>query len=634
MISCFGPEPRRISRFGWIWLLVIIASCGGSGGNGSSNGPPPPSPPSGLSYKSPQVYPLGGAITPLVPTVSGTVTQYGVSPTLPAGLTLDTASGQISGTPTTTTAAATYTVTAQNSGGSTTFPLSITVISVTTSPSKVSRMVVASTSAVITLSVTPQNFAFSGNLTATANDSANVFAPAVSAVASGNSYSLSLSTWTRTPPGHYTGTVAVSLCSDTACANPQQVPSVTIPYDIYVLSTSSAWPGNNLTALAAWSNVPDWTMFQGNAAHTGYVPAQLDPNSFSTRWQTPALDIPVSWGANLNTLTTSDGQLFIGGRDMLYARKEFDGTTVWQYDFSGLTDPSVNPPAVANGVVYVAAGQQQSTYMFAFNSADGSLVFKSQMSSQWEQYLAPTIGPDGIYTNAGTYGGLYGFDTTGRQLFFASMPQQSQWTPAVDANAVYTYTGDALRVLDPTTGVVRTTIVDPTFNNYIYVINGSAVLGDSGYVFAANYANVILNGGGIGNTLLAFNLPLNTLAWKSAGDYPGTPAYNAGVLYATNNNPVRLEARAESDGTLLWSWTPPQAGDTEFYSETLLTKNLIFVSTNLATYAIDSSTHKTVWSYPLTGKLALSQNGILYIEGRQSQDSPSVPGTLTAINVK
>jgi len=47
-------------------------------------------------------------------------------------------------------------------------------------------------------------------------------------------------------------------------------------------------------------------------------------------------------------LTTSNGQLFIGGRDALYASKEFDGTTVWQYDFSGLSFPSVNPPAVAN----------------------------------------------------------------------------------------------------------------------------------------------------------------------------------------------------------------------------------------------------------------------------------------------
>ena len=95
----------------------------------------------------------------------------------------------------------------------------------------------------------------------------------------------------------------------------------------------------------------------------------------------------------------------------------------------------------------------------------------------------------------------------------------------------------------------------------------------------------------------------------------------------------RLEARAEADGSLLWSWGPPQAGDTAFVSETLLTNTMIFVSTNLATYGIDTATHQTVWSYPLVGKLALSRSRILYIEGQQSQTSPSVPGTLTAINV-
>jgi outer membrane protein assembly factor BamB len=119
-----------------------------------------------------------------------------------------------------------------------------------------------------------------------------------------------------------------------------------------------------------------------------------------------------------------------------------------------------------------------------------------------------------------------------------------------------------------------------------------------------------------------------------SGDYPSTPAYNAGVLYVADNNPVRLEARAEADGTLLWSWVPPQAGDTGFVSETLLTNNMIFLSTNLATYGIDTTTHRTVWSYPLVGRLALSQSGILYIEGQESPTSPPVLGTLTAINVK
>ncbi|MGO9930695.1 MAG: YncE family protein [Steroidobacteraceae bacterium] len=67
----------------------------------------------------------GSAIVPLEPKVTGTVTQYSVAPTLPAGLTLDPSSGQITGTPTVPTAATVYTITAANSAGSTSFGLSI-----------------------------------------------------------------------------------------------------------------------------------------------------------------------------------------------------------------------------------------------------------------------------------------------------------------------------------------------------------------------------------------------------------------------------------------------------------------------------------------------------------------------------
>jgi hypothetical protein len=83
--------------------------------------------PGGLSYNSPNVFTLGAAIASLNPTISGTVTGYSVSPALPAGLSLDTSSGVISGTPTTVTSTATYTITAANSGGNTSFGVVITV---------------------------------------------------------------------------------------------------------------------------------------------------------------------------------------------------------------------------------------------------------------------------------------------------------------------------------------------------------------------------------------------------------------------------------------------------------------------------------------------------------------------------
>jgi subtilisin-like proprotein convertase family protein len=89
----------------------------------------PPAAPASLSYSSnPATYTKGTVIPDNTPTSSGgAVVSYAVSPALPAGLTLNTSTGLISGTPTTLTASANYTVTATNTGGSTTASVSIIV---------------------------------------------------------------------------------------------------------------------------------------------------------------------------------------------------------------------------------------------------------------------------------------------------------------------------------------------------------------------------------------------------------------------------------------------------------------------------------------------------------------------------
>jgi DNA-binding beta-propeller fold protein YncE len=92
-------------------------------------------PPSALSYSTnPAIYTEGLQIGPDSPTnTGGTAISYAVSPALPAGLSLSTVSGIVSGNPTSATAAANYTVTATNSGGNTTAVLNITVMAPTPS---------------------------------------------------------------------------------------------------------------------------------------------------------------------------------------------------------------------------------------------------------------------------------------------------------------------------------------------------------------------------------------------------------------------------------------------------------------------------------------------------------------------
>jgi len=86
-------------------------------------------PPVALSYAiNPATYTRGHAIASNVPSSSGgAVTAYAISPALPAGLVLAPSTGIISGTPTALSPSRSYTVTATNSGGSTTAVVTLTV---------------------------------------------------------------------------------------------------------------------------------------------------------------------------------------------------------------------------------------------------------------------------------------------------------------------------------------------------------------------------------------------------------------------------------------------------------------------------------------------------------------------------
>ncbi len=83
--------------------------------------------PTALSFSETNSIFLQGIAVTTTPTFSGDASTFSVTPDLPTGLTLDSITGQISGTPAFITPTGDYTVTAKNAGGETSIILTITI---------------------------------------------------------------------------------------------------------------------------------------------------------------------------------------------------------------------------------------------------------------------------------------------------------------------------------------------------------------------------------------------------------------------------------------------------------------------------------------------------------------------------
>lgn len=347
----------------------------------------------------------------------------------------------------------------------------------------------------------------------------------------------------------------------------------------------------------SWSRAADWTTFQGNPRHTGYVDATLDPVGFRERW----IATPIA-GAAYYPPTTGGGRLYLAmnasfSKQQIVALNPSDGSQQWVRDFGPIF--GINQPTYDGGTVYLTSGGHQDTYMWALNEADGSLRFQTPFASQWEHWKAPVVAGSTIVTAGGSYGGMYGFDrATGKQTFFLTGPQVDGWAPAAADGMVYV-TGSGLRVVSPTDGKLLATVSDARLASVT-----TPVLGDANDLLTID-----------GNRLISVDLAAKKVAWEQSGSYTGMPVVGGGVVYGISGTVVA--ARRESDGALLWSWTPPSPY--RAMQTMVLTNNLLFVSiagdysSPGATFAVDLGSHMTVWSYPMSGSLALSNQGMLYI---------------------
>ncbi len=357
--------------------------------------------------------------------------------------------------------------------------------------------------------------------------------------------------------------------------------------------------GDNSDTSPLGQAIPGWPTFQGDAKHSGWVDITLATSNFKQRWK-KTLDI-----ASMNQGAAGDGYLFLNTGGVLVALDARTGATRWTREVAERSFYSFNPPAYANGVVYIQTSDYGNSYLWAFNANDGQLLFQTPLDDQWAAFLAPTIVDGTVYIGGGNYGGMYAIDArTGVKKWWQMLNQSDQFTPAVSDNHVIAYTSSyrpKLTVANRITGNVEFEIADPDAYPYAGNMNlAPVVAGD--YVLANYYGR-----------LVAFSLSREILVWDLKPDnsngfyFTGQPVVKGDRFYIINNG--KLETRKRADGALVSSLI----GSSAFIGDPLVTNNLIFVRDHQNTYAYRLDTGALAWTLKDKSGSFLMAEGALVI---------------------
>jgi uncharacterized repeat protein (TIGR01451 family) len=339
----------------------------------------------------------------------------------------------------------------------------------------------------------------------------------------------------------------------------------------------------------------DWTTFGNGSSHTGYYPASLSGAVFLPVWST-------NLGENLNQAAVGAGRVYVTpvtyfGPTFVAALDALTGRPLWQDTFNSAF--SINPPTYDSGRLYVQRGDSyDDTQLWCLNAPDGSTNWSAPHSAQWERYYAPTVYNGDIWVDGGAYGGLYGFNSDGAQLFFYDgLAQYDEWTPAYYQGLVYTWVAGQFAAHDPQTGAEQWE-VDMPWNWRGWSMNTAPAI-DGGLAFVEQPPN-----------LRAVDLTGHVNIWTVDDGATGSPAVSKGVVYAITGGAV--QAYSAQTGSSLGQYTAPN--DSGLAGQPIITDDTLLTASGSATYIFNLASQSLQQTIPYGGSLSLA-NGWLYIAG-------------------
>lgn len=431
----------------------------------------------------------------------------------------------------------------------------------------------------------------------------------------------SMLTAVNAPVGTYSGVMNLKFASPTTAIDAMDV---TVPYSVTVRSAS------NLTPLTRISGAPEWTQEQGNAQHSGYVPITLDPSKFMRRWRWERTFGAPSGNFVFNVVTDSN-RVFYADQTLSSVGRNSSTAIALQEENGQQSEVGydVTSNLATNNGHLIFTGTVPPYYVRSLNivnSADGGAVFNYPLPSPGGQAASNgsiTVVDNKIYAEVGVFSAVNGASVS------SGMPATFQPLAMTNSFAYGFRPTEFIGV--PTNGIGSFSLSDQGITGW-----DMPILGMQNNAIAFISPNVAPSGDGtfsnVNGYLRSYNLTSKAISWDVpvVGQNVYTPAVANGVVYIVNGN--SLEARSELTGALLWNWKPSGDSFPHIRSNIVAANNLIFIGLANKVYAIDASSHQTVWSesmssigedyvsgssYTMASNLAISPNGVLYAATRR-----------------
>ncbi|MDZ4289432.1 MAG: Ig-like domain-containing protein, partial [Prosthecobacter sp.] len=370
----------------------------------------------------------------------------------------------------------------------------------------------------------------------------------------------------------------------------------------YIIRDVHGMEANSTVRITVGASVgEDWPTFGAGPDHAGYQPLQLGSATLQQSWVKTLMTGP-------HQPAVAKGRVYIAGTGSveLAALNSATGTEDWRFSFPAGT--GLNPPTWFNDSVYLQNSSIGSGKLYRLNSLTGTSVWTASYGAQNEKYMAPAVDAAGVYMNGGHFGGLYGVNHSGGQIFFnSSLPQFDGWTPTLHNGGLYSFVAGGFTNHHQTTGAALWSL-NLTWNWSGYTMNRTVACAD-GWAYLVNQSMTAPAGS---QELISIDLNGRIVAWKAQDKFTGTPAVAHQTVYVlTSNTPGSIKTYQATTGAPLAPYLLPGT-ETGLSVQPIVTVDSVIAASPTKTYIFDRVSRALRQTIPYGGNVCLAGR-LLYI---------------------